>query len=73
MFWQEVSKLIQSAFDINIRLHDLDILFEISFEEDILRIVTFCILYGKKYIFYCQNQNIVSIDHNAIIDRFESN
>ena len=34
LFWQDVSKLIEKAFDINIRLYDLDILFGIPFEED---------------------------------------
>ena len=38
LFWQDVSKLIQKAFDINIRLqlYDLDILLGIPFEEDII-------------------------------------
>ena len=63
MFWQDVSKLIQRALDINIRLHDLDIIFGLPGEEDIFRIINFCIQYGKKYIFDCGiNQNIVYID-----------
>ena len=34
LFWQEDSKLyIQKAFIINIRLHDLHILFEIPYED----------------------------------------
>ena len=63
LFWQDVSKLIQKAFDINIRLYDLDILFGIPFEEDIFIIINFCILYGKKYIYDCQiKEETVSID-----------
>ena len=63
LFWQNVSKLIQKAFDINIRLYDLDILFGIRFEEDMFIIINFCILYGKKYIYDCQiNEETVSID-----------
>ena len=62
-FWQDVSKLIQKAFDINIRLYDLDILFGIPFEEDMFIIINFCILYGKKYVYDCQiNDETVSID-----------
>ena len=62
-YYAEVSKLIQSAFDINIRLYDLDFLFGLICEEDIFRIINFCILYGKKHIFDCQiNKNIMPID-----------
>ena len=57
------SRLIQNAFDINIKLYDLDILFGIPFEEDIFTIINFCILYGKKYIYDCRiNAELVSID-----------
>ena len=67
VFWQGVSKLIQRALDDNIKLYDLDIIFRLSGEEDIFRIINFCILYGKKYIFGCRiNENIV------LIDRFNS-
>ena len=38
IFWQEVSKLIQIACDINKRFYDLDILFGIPLKEDILKI-----------------------------------
>ena len=65
MFWQDVSKLIQRALDINIKLYDLDIFFIFSLpgEEDISRITNFCIIYGKTDIFDCRiNDNIVSID-----------
>ena len=63
VFLQEVSKVIQTAFDINIRLYYLDLLFGLPCEEDIFRIINFCILYGEKYIFDCQiNENIVSVD-----------
>ena len=54
LFWQDLSKLIQKAFDINIRLYDLDILCGIPFEADMFIIINFCILYGKKYIYDCQ-------------------
>ena len=53
LFWQDVSKLIQEAFNINTRLHDLDILFGIPFDEDMFIIINFCIQYGKKYIYDC--------------------
>ena len=54
---------LNRAFDINIRLYDLDILFGIPFEEDMFIIINFCILYGKKYIYDCQiNDETVSID-----------
>ena len=67
MFWQGVSTLVQRALDINIKLYDLDIICGLLGEEDVFQIINFCILYGKKYIFYCRiNDNIVSID------RFES-
>ena len=63
MFWQDVSKLIQQALDINIKLCYVDIIFGLPGEEDIFRIINFCILYGKKYIFDCRiNSNNVSID-----------
>ena len=63
MFWQDVSKLVQWALDINIKLYDLDIIFGLPGEEDIFWITNFCIMYGKKYIFDCRmNDNIVSID-----------
>ena len=63
MFWQGVSKLVQWALDINIKLYNLDIIFGLPGEEDIFRIINFCILYGKKYIIDCRiNDNIVSID-----------
>ena len=39
MFWQDVSKLIQRALDINIKLYDLDIIFGLPGEEDIFRII----------------------------------
>ena len=49
--------------DINIKLYDLDIIFGLPGEEDIFQIINFCMLYEKKYIFYCRiNNNIVSID-----------
>ena len=51
MFWQGVLKLVQQALDINIKLYNLDIIFGLPGEEDIFRIINFCILYGKKYIF----------------------
>ena len=42
---------------------DLDILFGIPFEEDMFRVINFCIMYGKQYIFDCQlRKDIVSID-----------
>ena len=67
MFWQGVSKLVQRALDINIKLYDLDIILGLPGEEDIFRITNFCIPYGKKYIFDCRiNDNIVSIDYNVI-------
>ena len=63
MFWQEVFKLIQRALDIDVKLYDLDIIFGVPYADDIFRIINFCILYGKTYIFDCQiNENIVSID-----------
>ena len=63
VFWQGVSKLVQQALGINIKLYDLDIIFGLPGEENIFRIINFCILYGKKYIFDCRiNDNIVSID-----------
>ena len=63
VFWQDVSKLIQRALDINIRLYDSDIIAGLPAEEDIFRIINFCILYGKKYVFACRiNENIMSID-----------
>ena len=63
VFWQGVSTLVQRTLDINIKLCDLDITFGLPSEEDIFRIINFCILYGKKYIFDCRiNGNIVSID-----------
>ena len=46
VFWQDVSKLIQRALDINIKVYDLDIIFGLPGEEDIIRIINFCILYG---------------------------
>ena len=62
VFWQDVSKLVQRALDINIKLYDLDIIFGLP-DEDIFQIINFRILYGKKYIFDCRiNDNIVSID-----------
>ena len=73
MFWQGVSKLVQQALDFNIKLYDLDILFGLPGEEDIFRIINFCILYGKKYIFHCQiNDTIVSIDRfkSKLINKF---
>ena len=55
--------VVSLALDINIKLYDLDIIFGLPGEEDIFRIINFCMLYGKKYIFDCQiNDNIVSID-----------
>ena len=44
-FWQEVSKFVQKALDINIWLYDLDILFRVLFEEDmfIIRILLYSI------------------------------
>ena len=52
-----------TAFDINISLHDLDILFGIPFEADMFIIINVCILYGKKYIYDCQiNEESVTID-----------
>ena len=74
MFWQGVSKLVQQALDINIKLHDLDIIFGLPGEEDIFRIITFCILYGKKYKFDCRiNDTIVSIDRfkSKLINRLK--
>ena len=74
MFWQGVSKLVQQALDINIKLYDLDIIFGLPGEEDIFRIINFCILYGKKYIFDCRiNDTIVSIDRfkSKLINRLE--
>ena len=41
LFWQDVSKLILKAFDINIRLCHLDILFGIPFEKDMFIIINF--------------------------------
>ena len=64
VFCQGVSKLVQRALDINIKLYDLDIIFGLPGEEDIFRIINFRILYGKKYIFDCRiHDNIVSIDN----------
>ena len=63
--WQEVSKLIQKAFDSrpNIRLYDLIIGFGIPFEEDMFIIINFCILYGKKYMYDCHiNEESVCIN-----------
>ena len=58
-----VSTLVQRALNINIKLYDLDIIFGLRGEEDIFRIINFCILYGKKYIFDCRiNDNIMSKD-----------
>ena len=49
LYWQEDSKLyIQKAFVINIRLHGLDILLGILYEDNMFIIINFCILYGKK-------------------------
>ena len=43
------SKLyIQKAFVINIRLHGLDILLGILYEDNMFIIINFFILYGKK-------------------------
>ena len=59
----EIKRDLESTLDINIRLYDLDIIFGLPCEEDIFRIINFCILYGKKYIFDCRiNENVVSID-----------
>ena len=58
-----VSKLVERALDINIKLYDLDIIFGLRSEEVMFRIINFCILFGKKYIFDCRiNDNIMSID-----------
>ena len=41
IFGQEVSKLMHSALNINIRLYDLDIIFGLPCEEDIFTIINF--------------------------------
>ena len=64
---RDVSKFIQRAFDINIRLYDLDILFRTPFEEHMLIIINFCILYEKKCIYDCQIN-----DENVCIDWFKN-
>ena len=62
LFWQNVSKLIQKAFDINIRLNDLDILFGIPFDEDMFIIIKF-LFFTWKEIHDCQiNEESVFID-----------
>ena len=62
LFWQEISKLISKAVDINIRFYDSGILFGIPFEEDMFTVINFYILYGQKY-YHCQiNDESVSID-----------
>ena len=68
LFWQDVSKLIQKAFDITIRLYDLDILFGIPFEEGMLITINLCILDGKKYIYDCQIN-----EGSVCTDRFKQN
>ena len=41
VFWQGVSKLVQRALDINIKLYDSDIIFGLPGVEDIFRIINF--------------------------------
>ena len=61
VFWQDISKLIQPALDINVKLYDLYLILGLPGKEDIFQVINFCILYGKKYIFVCRiNDYIVS-------------
>ena len=55
--------LFRKLSTLFIRLYDLDILFEIPFEEDMFIIINFCTPYGKKYIWLLDiNEERVSID-----------